>query len=145
MFCLLHVLFSSECLILFMMCLLFRSLCFFFFLILKTRYVHFLLLGFNISLRKSFSLKITRTILYISLIYIMHAFASLYNRGVPGGPSSEEPACQSSTLGASGPIPGREDPLDGVSQGRRTPVFLPGASHGQRNPRGHRVRHNRTT
>ena len=68
-----------------------------FFFILKTRYVHFLLLGFNISLRKSFSLKIIKTNLYIFLIYILYVFASLYNRGVPGGPSGKEPACKCRT------------------------------------------------
>ena len=76
--------------------LLFRSLYSFFFFILKTRYVHFLLLGFNISLRKFFSLKIIKTIPYIFLIYILYVFASLYNRGIPGGASSKEPPCQCS-------------------------------------------------
>ena len=93
-----------------MMRLLFRSLYSFFFLIFKTRYVHFLLLGFNISLRKFFSLKSIKTIPYIFLLYILYVFASLYNRGFPGGASSKETPANAADTGDVGVIAGREDP-----------------------------------
>ena len=66
-------------------------------------------------------------------------------KGFPGASDSKESACSAEATGDAGSILGREDPRKRKWQ--LTPVFLPGASHGQRSlagygPWGRRVRHN---
>ena len=81
---------------------------------------------------------------YGSNLHIFQWMMLWYTKGFPGGTSSKEPACQCRRCKRHG-----FNPWVGKISWRRawqtTPVFLPGASHGQRSlvgcsPWGHTVR-----